>query len=105
MDKLTNMRAFTRVVNRGSFSAAARELHLSRSAGSKYVIDLEIELGVQLLNRATESAMTTEVSHRYHEGCLAILAEIEDAEASASQFQVEARGLLNGVLLELTRSA
>ncbi|QEN86077.1 LysR family transcriptional regulator [Labrys sp. KNU-23] len=94
MDKLTNMKAFTRVVNHGSFSEAARELRLSRSAVSKYVIDLEIELGVQLLNRTTQSAAPTEVGMRYYERCLAILAEIEDAETSLSQFQVEARGLL-----------
>ena len=46
MDKLTSIRAFTRVVQHGSFAAAARELRLSRSAVSKYVIDLEQELGV-----------------------------------------------------------
>ena len=41
MDKLESIRAFTKVVQHGSFSAAARELRLSRSAVSKYVIDLE----------------------------------------------------------------
>ena len=41
MDKLTSIKAFTRVVQHGSFAAAARELRLSRSAVSKYVIDLE----------------------------------------------------------------
>lgn len=94
MDKLRNMRAFTKVVNRGSFSEAAREMRLSRSAVSKYVIDLEIELGVQLLNRTTQSATPTEVGQRYFERCTAILAEIDDAELSVSQFQVEARGVL-----------
>jgi DNA-binding transcriptional LysR family regulator len=58
------------------------------------VIDLEIELGVQLLNRTTQSATPTEVGHRYYERCLVILAEIENAETSVSQFQVEAPGLL-----------
>jgi DNA-binding transcriptional LysR family regulator len=94
LDKLTNMKAFTRVVNHGSFSEAARELRVSRSAVSKYVIDLEIELGMQLLNRTTQSAAPTEAGLRYYERCLEILASIEDAETSVSQFQVEARGLL-----------
>ena len=49
MDKLTSIKAFTKVVQHGSFAAAARELRLSRSAVSKYVIELEQELGVQLL--------------------------------------------------------
>ncbi|EJM97847.1 transcriptional regulator [Phyllobacterium sp. YR531] len=95
LDKLTNMKAFTRVVNHGSFSEAAREMRLSRSAVSKYVIDLEIELGVQLLNRTTQSATPTEAGQRYYDRCLAILAEIEDAETSISQFQSQARGLLH----------
>ena len=53
MDKLTSIKAFTRVVQDGGFAAAARELRLSRSAVSKYVIDLERDLGVQLLVRTT----------------------------------------------------
>ena len=49
MDKLTSIKTFTKVVQHGSFAAAARELRLSRSAVSKYVIELEQELGSQLL--------------------------------------------------------
>src|SRR5580658_11370918 len=60
MDKLASIRAFTRVVQQGSFAAAARELRLSRSAVSKYVIELEQELGAQLLVRTTRSARATE---------------------------------------------
>jgi len=60
MDKLTSIKAFTRVVQHGSFAAAARELRLSRSAVSKYVIDLEQALGVQLLVRTTRSASPTD---------------------------------------------
>ena len=56
MDKLSGLRAFVKVVEHGSFSEAARSLRLSRSAVSKYVIELERELGVQLLNRTTRSA-------------------------------------------------
>ena len=56
MDKLSGLRAFVKVVEHGSFSQAARSLRLSRSAVSKYVIELEQELGVQLLNRTTRSA-------------------------------------------------
>jgi DNA-binding transcriptional LysR family regulator len=94
MDKLTSMRAFTKVVAHGSFAEAAREMRLSRSAVSKYVIDLETELGVQLLNRTTRSAAPTDNGQRYYERCVAILAEIEDADLAVSHLQAEARGLL-----------
>ena len=87
MDKLTSIKAFTRVVQHGSFAAAARELRLSRSAVSKYVIELELELGAQLLVRTTRvkalmlvSLSTERLSsnqrHRRHEyaDCLRFVA-------------------------------
>jgi DNA-binding transcriptional LysR family regulator len=94
MDKLTSIRAFTRVVQHGSFAAAARELRLSRSAVSKYVIELEQELGSQLLVRTTRSAGPTENGHAYYERCIAILADLEEADLAVTQLQSEPRGLL-----------
>lgn len=94
MDKLTSMRAFTRVVDTGSFSEAARSMRLSRSAISKYVIDLETELGVQLLHRTTRSASPTDNGRLYYERCTAILAEIEEADLTVSQLQASPRGTL-----------
>lgn len=94
MDKLTRMRAFARVVDLGSFSEAARSLRLSRSAISKYVIELESELGVQLLLRTTRSASPTDNGRIYYERCLAILADIEEADLTVSQLQVSPRGTL-----------
>src|SRR5580704_1473651 len=84
MDKLASMRAFTKVVQEGSFAKAAKDLRLSRSAVSKYVIDLEKELGVQLLNRTTRSASPTENGQLYYDRCLAILSEIDEAELAVS---------------------
>jgi DNA-binding transcriptional LysR family regulator len=94
MDKLTSIRAFTRVVQHGNFAAAARELRLSRSAVSKYVIELERELGAQLLVRTTRSASPTENGQAYYERCIAILADLEEADRAVASLQSEPRGLL-----------
>lgn len=94
MDKLESLRAFIKVVQHGGLSAAARDLRLSRSAVSKYLIDLEAELGVQLLVRTTRSASPTENGLAYYERVVAILAEIDEADAAASRLQAEPRGLL-----------
>src|SRR6195256_5710222 len=94
MDKLTSIRAFTRVVQHGSFAAAGRELRLSRSAVSKYVIELEQALGSQLLVRTTRSASPTENGHAYYERCIAILADLEEADRAVTRLQSEPRGLL-----------
>src|SRR3978361_2398083 len=94
MDKLLSMRAFVRVVEHASFSEAARSLRLSRSAVSKYVMELEEALGVQLLNRTTRSAAPTENGRAYYERSIAILADIEEAELALTQLQELPRGLL-----------
>jgi DNA-binding transcriptional LysR family regulator len=94
MDKLVALRAFTKVVQRGSFSKAADELRLSRSAVSKYVLDLEKELGVQLLHRTTRSASPTEHGQGYYERCAAILAELDEADGAVGRLQTEPRGVL-----------
>ena len=94
MDKRTSIKAFTKVVQHGGFAAAARELNLSRSAVSKYVIDLEQDLGVQLLVRTTRSAAPTENGQAYYERCVAILAELDEADRAVTQLAAEPRGLL-----------
>jgi len=94
MDKLISMRAFAKVVKHSSFSVAAREMRLSRSVVSKYVIDLEQDLGVQLLHRTTRNASPTDNGRLYYERCVAILSEIEEADFAVSHLQAEPRGLL-----------
>ena len=94
MDKLNSIRAFTKVVQHSSFAAAARDLRLSRSAVSKYVLELEEELGVQLLSRTTRSVTATENGQAYYERCLAILSDLEEADLAATRLQAEVRGLL-----------
>jgi DNA-binding transcriptional LysR family regulator len=94
MDKLESLRAFVKVVQHGGLSAAARDLRLSRSAVSKYLMDLETELGVQLLVRTTRSARPTENGLAYYERVTAILADIDEADAAVSSLQAEPRGIL-----------
>ena len=94
MDKLNSIRAFTKVVQHSSFAAAARDLRLSRSAVSKYVMELEEALGVQLLSRTTRSVTATENGQAYYERCLAILSDLEEADLAATRLQAEVRGLL-----------
>ncbi len=88
MDKLESMRAFTQVVEAGGFAAAARQMDLSRSQVNKLVINLEEHLQTQLLQR------TTDAGRAYYDRCLAILADLEEAELALTQLQQEPRGSL-----------
>jgi DNA-binding transcriptional LysR family regulator len=94
MDKLESLRAFAKVVELGSFSEAGRALRLSRSAVSKYIGELEDELGVQLLNRTTRRVSPTENGQAYFERVLGILGDLDAADQAVTQLQATPRGLL-----------
>jgi DNA-binding transcriptional LysR family regulator len=94
MDKLAGLQAFVKVVESGSFSEAGRALRLSRSAISKYVGDLENDLGVQLLNRTTRHVSPTENGQAYFERVVGILAELDAADQAVTHLQDSPRGLL-----------
>ncbi len=53
MDQLGAMRAFVRVVQMGSFSAAAREQNTTQATVSKKVAALESSLSAKLLSRTS----------------------------------------------------
>jgi DNA-binding transcriptional LysR family regulator len=94
MDRFESLRVFVKVVEHRGFAAAARDLQLSRSAVSKAVIDLETELGAQLLVRTTRSASPTESGLAYYQKAVAILADVEEADAMVGRLNDEPRGLL-----------
>ena len=91
---LQQMTAFAKIVGTGSLSAAARELGVSTAVVSRKLGALEARLGVRLLNRTTRRIALTDEGARYHEACLRILAEIEEADAEAAARRVEPQGVL-----------
>lgn len=94
MDRLHSMRVFTRVIDAGSFAAAARELNLSPAVVTRLVADLEDHLGARLINRTTRSLALTETGGAYLERVRQILGEVDEAEALASAATSEPRGHL-----------
>jgi DNA-binding transcriptional LysR family regulator len=94
LDRVTSMQVFLRVATLGSFSAAARALNLSQTMVTKHVAALEDRLGAKLLHRSTRKLVLTEGGRTYLVACERILAEIDEAEASASLDRIEPRGTL-----------
>ncbi|MGA0533690.1 LysR substrate-binding domain-containing protein [Hansschlegelia sp. KR7-227] len=82
MDHLDSLRLFARIVERRSFTAAAADLGLSRSTATEAVRRLEARLGAKLLERTTRHVAATLEGRQFYERCAAILADIEDAEAT-----------------------
>jgi DNA-binding transcriptional LysR family regulator len=84
MDRLDVMRLFTRIVERHSFTAAAQDGQIPRSTATHAIQQLEARLGVRLLERTTRQVRPTLDGEAYYRRCLAILGEVEDADAAFS---------------------
>src|ERR1700730_8933327 len=95
MDTTNDMRAFVKVVEHQSFSAAAVVLGLTPSAVSKLVSRLEDRLGVRLLHRTTRRLALTSEGEVYFARARQILADIEEAEAEVTRSRGSPRGRLH----------
>jgi DNA-binding transcriptional LysR family regulator len=82
MDLLDKMATYVRVIEAGSFSAAAKQLRISPAAVSRQIATLETELGASLLLRSTRRMTITDGGRRYYERCASLLREVEDAQAA-----------------------
>ncbi|MGC7404702.1 LysR family transcriptional regulator [Pandoraea pneumonica] len=93
MDRLTAMRVFTEVAERGSLTAAAQRLDMSRAMVSRYLAELEAWLGTRLLHRTTRAVSLTEAGIDALPRCREMLG-IADDLASVSHDDTTPRGLL-----------
>ncbi|HBQ8845853.1 TPA: LysR family transcriptional regulator [Klebsiella pneumoniae] len=83
MDKLDTLTLFVRIVERGSFSAAAADLGVSRPVATAAIKALEVSLGARLLHRTTRHVRPTAEGSLYYQRCVSILAALEEANRSA----------------------
>jgi DNA-binding transcriptional LysR family regulator len=88
------MNAFVRVIERGSFAAAADDLGITPSALSKLVTRIENRLGVRLLTRTTRRLVLTAEGELFVARSREILASIEAAEAEITAASRGPRGHL-----------
>ena len=93
MDRVTAMRVFVEIVDRGSISAAADALDMSRAMASRYLEGLESWLGVRLLHRTTRKLALSDAGEQALKGFREMVALADDVHAQASQ-QGEVQGRL-----------
>ena len=91
MDRLRVMEIFVRVVETGSFSAAARDLNMGQPAISKAIAGLEERLGVRLLVRSTRHLSPTEAGSVFYERARRVLTEAHEAAAQGAGTGLEGR--------------
>ena len=83
MDRLATLNLFVRIVERSSFSAAAADCGVSRPVATAAIKALEARLGTRLLQRSTRHVQPTVEGEAYYHRCVAILADLEDADRGA----------------------
>lgn len=92
MDRFQEMRIFTRIVERRSFTLAAEDLQLPRATVTNAIKRLETRLGTRLLERTTRVVAPTLDGQAYYERCVRLLAELAEMESVFNR--TEPSGLL-----------
>src|SRR5260221_7999790 len=86
------MQMFVRVIEKGSFSAVAKERGIGQPAVSKQVSALEDELGTELIHRTSRSIALTEAGRDFYESALHILGDFESATSRICRGQTAPKG-------------
>lgn len=94
MDKFESMQAFVRVVEKGSFSAVAKERGIGQPAVSKQISALEDELGTELIHRNSRSIVLTDAGRDFYESALRILDDFDSATSRIGRGQTSPKGLI-----------
>jgi DNA-binding transcriptional LysR family regulator len=94
IDRMKDVSVFVHVAEAKSFTAAAERIGLSRSAVGKSIVRLEDRLGVRLLQRTTRSVSLTGEGAAFHERCVRLLADLDEAEMAMLSHSQAPRGRL-----------
>jgi len=94
MDKFDSMQMFVRVIEKGSFSAVAKERGIGQPAVSKQISALEDELGTELIHRTSRSLALTEAGRDFYESSLRILDDLENSTSRIGRGQAAPKGII-----------
>src|SRR5260221_6834257 len=94
MDRIEDFQAFVAIVEKGSLTAAAKQLGRSLQSVSRSLAALEREVGVELVRRTTRRSAPTDAGLAFHRRLTAALGEIEAAKLETSIRGAEATRLL-----------
>lgn len=92
MDRFDAMRVFTRIVELGSFTKAADDLHIPRATVTHTIKQMEARLGVRLLQRTTRQVSATLDGSAYYARCVQLMADLEETESAFSAAASNPRG-------------
>lgn len=82
------LKVFCDVARFRSFSQAAQANHVTQSAASQVVLQLERRLNAQLVDRSTRPLQLTAIGQKYYEGCKTVIDQLQELEASIRHEQI-----------------
>jgi len=94
MDRWTQIELFVLTADLGSLTKAAEQLGMSNAAASRTLSALEERLGARLIERTTRRQFLTDAGQAYRRSCVAVLSEMAEAEAAASEATLRPSGIL-----------
>src|ERR1700687_3273518 len=94
MDRFDAMQIFVRVVEKGSFSAVAKERGIGQPAVSKRISALEDELGTELIHRTSRSIALTDPGRDFYESALRLLDDFQNPASRIRRGQTAPKGLI-----------
>ncbi|QCP53095.1 LysR family transcriptional regulator [Trinickia violacea] len=94
MDYFAAIRAFLSAAELGSFSKAAARIEVKTSTVSRYITELERDLGIALFNRSTRGLVLTEGGRVFREQAVGVVKSLEEAREVTSSLNSSPRGLL-----------
>ncbi|WP_295997006.1 LysR family transcriptional regulator [Rugamonas sp.] len=94
LNNFSEIATFVSVVNAGSFTVAAGQVGLTRSAVGKSIARLEERLQVRLLNRSSRSLSLTDDGKAFFDRCVQILDDLEQTEEAMAQRSTAPHGRL-----------
>jgi DNA-binding transcriptional LysR family regulator len=89
---MRQLRAFAEIARQGSFTGAARKLHLTQSATSALLRELERGLGLALMDRTTRNLSLTEAGKQFLLHAERILKDVQHAIAEAKGLRDKRQG-------------
>lgn len=94
MRDLNALATFVAVVKANSFTQAADSCGISRALVTRHIQDLEVSLGVKLLNRSTRKIGLTQAGERFYDRCSRILDEADEAVRDVEELSRGSHGLI-----------
>lgn len=88
------MHAFLKVIDSGSFTAAAEQMDLTTAQVSRLISELETRLGTKLIQRSTRQQALTDIGAAYAERCRQVISMVDEAESEVAGTASKPKGRL-----------